>query len=496
MKAIRIFKFLAIAMLAGLFACSSEEESHSGHSHDHGHEYHRLTYWDNSFELFARFEIHPNSGRIEGKLFVSHNHKPAENVSGTIFFLENGTNTTTDELTVDRPGVFPFELFFQESDEPTLAVNVTADGTDMEAVLGQVNRYSEYTEDADLADLDKIMQWQMGITSALAAYSEIPDVVQAQGRVLYDPAHYHEITSPVDGHIDAGNISVLPASGTAVEAGDLLAGISPPLASENSWTEFRFSYYQAKEAFERAQRLIENDAISLREYQLREREYEVRKAGYEHFLNNSSHGAHIEDVDGILYLKAFQNGVIAESHLVSGRTVQQGDPLFTIYNPDHLWLEVLGYRDEIGILTEFTGAEIIVGREGWIGLNSDQIGLVSRDTRSDDSGIRSRIIFSVDNSESQLSLNQPVRVRLKGNESNRVIAVPDGALFDDDSHKVLFVMHSGDQFERRFVQTGSSYGGYTAITEGLEEGERVVTNGTYPLHLMTGNVQIDDGHDH
>lgn len=500
MTVIRFFTILVTISLAILISCSGHEGAHSDHSHDngddHGHEYHRITYWDNNSEVFARFEIHPNSGRIEGELYVSHNHKPAENVSGTIFFLENGTESATDDLTEEQPGVFSFELFFQDSDEPTLAVKGMADGADLEATLGQVNRYSEYHEDAELVNLDKTMQWQMRITSAQATYKEIPNVIQAPGRILYDPAHYHEITSPVDGHVDAGDFTVSPAPGKAIMAGDLLAGISPPLTSVNSWTEFRLAYNQAKEAFERAERLLENDAISLREYQLREREYKVRKAGYEHFLNNSSHGAHIQEVDGILYIIAYDDGVIAESYVVSGRTVQQGDPLFTIYNPNYLWLEVQGYRDEIDLLTEFTEAEIIAGREHRIILNSDQISLVSRDSRSDVSGIRSRIILSVDNSENHVSVNQPVRVRLKGNERNRVIAVPESSLFDNDSHKVLFVMHSGDQFERRIVQTGSSYGGYTSILEGLDDGERVVTNGTYPLHLLTGNVQIDEDHDH
>jgi multidrug efflux pump subunit AcrA (membrane-fusion protein) len=67
-----------------------------------------------------------------------------------------------------------------------------------------------------------------------------------------------------------------------------------------------------------------------------------------------------------------------------------------------------------------------------------------------------------------LSLNQPVRVRLKGDESRSVLAVPSRAIFDNEAYKVVFVMHSGDQFERRTVQTGTSYGGYTEITSGLE----------------------------
>lgn len=113
---------------------------------------------------------------------------------------------------------------------------------------------------------------------------------------------------------------------------------------------------------------------------------------------------------------------------------------------------------------------------------------MSRDLRSDASGSRSKITLSVDNSGRFYSPEQPVRVKLRDSTGEPQIAVPVGSIFDDESHKVVFVMHSGDQFERRMVQTGTSYGGLTAILDGLNEGERVVTKGIYPLHLMTGIV--------
>lgn len=495
----RFVLLLLIFVMMVFAACHDHDHDHE-HTDDHVHdEYHRLTHWEGSLELFARFELHENSGRIEGELFVSDDNQPVEGVSGEIRFLENGRVAASLELNQTRDGIFPFELFFQNSDEPVLNVFLRMDGEEFDINLGTVNRYAGHPGEPDIdeiAELDKPMQWRMSITSGIAEVTNIPETVSGFGTVIHNPENYLEITSPVDGHIDAENFSIIPASGTRVQAGDRLLSISPPMSSENSWLDYRLAYRQAEEAFERAKRLIENDAISLREYQEREHDFLVRKNGYEHFTGGSRHGVQVQDEEERLSLSAIQSGVIADSFINAGREIQQGDPLFTIFDPSRLWVEVLAYRDELLGIPEITGAEILTGRNELLTFNNSQLRLVSRDLRSDESGNRSKITLSVDNSDELLSLNQPVRVRLKGDEGRALLAVPNSAIFDNESYKVVFVMHSGDQFERRMVQTGTSYGGLTAITGGLEAGERVVTQGVYPLQLMTGNVQIDDDHDH
>ena len=498
MKYPRLFSLFIPFLLLVFAACGHDHPHDEDDHHHHEDEFFRLTHWVDDAEFFALFEIHENSGRIEGDLFISQNNLPVADASATLSFRANGTDVT-QQLEARQPGIFPFELFFQDGDVVDLALNATIDGREYDVVLGSVDRYADHPEDPDaenLHQLDKRMQWQMSVASAFSEIQEIPEVISGLGRLRPDPSNFYEISSPVDGHVDADFFSVVPVSGASVQAGERLVAISPPFASESSWIELRLAYIQAEEAYNRAHRLLENDAISLREYQLREREYEVRKAGYEHFLSGNNHGAHIEDAGRLLYLNAYQPGVIADSYVVSGRPVKQGDPLFTIYDPTRLWLEVLGRSNELSTLPEITGVDLLIGREERLTLGEEETRLVSRDLRSDATGSRSKLILSVENPGLRLSLNQPVRVSLKGSDTERFVAVPNEALFDEDSHKVVFVVHSGDQFERRIVQTGRSYGGLTAIVVGLEADERVVIQGVYPLHLLTGDLQIDDGHDH
>ena len=497
----RFISLLLISAMAGLAACGEHDHSHE-HDNDYAHthdEYHRLTHWVDGLELFVRFELHENSGRMEGELFVSDHHQPAEELTGEVQLLENGTTADSQDLISNVDGVFPFELFFSDSDEARLNVTFELNGEQFDINLGAVDRNQGIVQEPDtedLTELDKQMQWRLSLESGISDLRNIPEIVSGFGKVLHDPGYYQEITSPVDGHIDSEDVDIVPASGTRVTSGERLLTVSPSLSSDNSWLDYQIAYRQAKEAYERAQRLIENDAISLPEYQQREREYKVRKEGIEHFTGGNRHGVQIQNEGSQLFLIAAHSGVVAETFITSGRDIQQGDPLLTLFDPSRLWIEVLAYRDELQQLPDITGAEILTGRNERVTLNNSQIRLVSRDLRSDPSGNRSKIILAVDNSDGMLSLNQPVRVNLKGDEEYSVVAVPNEAIFDNESYKVVFVVHSGDQFERRMVQTGTSYGGFTAITSGLEAGERIVTKGVYPLHLMTGNVQIDDDHDH
>ena len=48
----------------------------------------------------------------------------------------------------------------------------------------------------------------------------------------------------------------------------------------------------------------------------------------------------------------------------------------------------------------------------------------------------------------------------------------------------MYVLISGEEFERRDVVLGDEYGGKIAIVSGLKSGERVVTQGAYQLKLQ------------
>jgi multidrug efflux pump subunit AcrA (membrane-fusion protein) len=76
------------------------------------------------------------------------------------------------------------------------------------------------------------------------------------------------------------------------------------------------------------------------------------------------------------------------------------------------------------------------------------------------------------------------------------LSIPESALYDDDAQQIVFVHVEGESFEKRTVETGSRYKGQVSVLSGLNEGERVVTQGGYLVKLASTSEEIGHGHAH
>jgi multidrug efflux pump subunit AcrA (membrane-fusion protein) len=76
------------------------------------------------------------------------------------------------------------------------------------------------------------------------------------------------------------------------------------------------------------------------------------------------------------------------------------------------------------------------------------------------------------------------------------MVVPKEAILDHEGKKIVYVLLSGEEFQRREVTLGDEYGGKVAILSGLEAGERVVTQGAYQLKLQELRPADAGAHSH
>jgi len=61
------------------------------------------------------------------------------------------------------------------------------------------------------------------------------------------------------------------------------------------------------------------------------------------------------------------------------------------------------------------------------------------------------------------------------------LAVPDQAVLDSGLRQVVFVAKEKGMFEPREITLGPKVGSFFEVVDGLEEGERIVTSGTFLL---------------
>jgi membrane fusion protein (multidrug efflux system) len=98
---------------------------------------------------------------------------------------------------------------------------------------------------------------------------------------------------------------------------------------------------------------------------------------------------------------------------------------------------------------------------------------VQTDKATDTVLIRARI----PNPNRTLIDGQSVRVTVQADTPERALMIPQAALQLDQAGPFVFVVDAENKAQLRRVKTGPSREGYTAIAEGLKEGELVIVQG-------------------
>ena len=93
-------------------------------------------------------------------------------------------------------------------------------------------------------------------------------------------------------------------------------------------------------------------------------------------------------------------------------------------------------------------------------------------------------IFEVPNRSEELSIGMQANIRLDSGSRAEVLLIPREAVLDNEGKKIVYVLLSGEEFERREVVLGDEYGDKVAVLTGVHKGERVVTQGAYQLKLQ------------
>jgi membrane fusion protein, heavy metal efflux system len=95
-----------------------------------------------------------------------------------------------------------------------------------------------------------------------------------------------------------------------------------------------------------------------------------------------------------------------------------------------------------------------------------------------------KVIFQLPNDGRALRLGMQANVRLDSGEQITAMMIPKEAVLEHEGKKIVYVLLSGEEFERREVMIGDELGGKIAVLSGLIKGERVVTQGAYQLKLQ------------
>ncbi len=376
-------------------------------------------------------------------------------------------------------------------------------------------------------------QWLIRMKLAQVEEQTVARQITATGRIVPAPNRQALVAPPVGGIITGGNlprvgqrvsqgqvIAVLQQTATSAEQAQVRAAAASVEAQnagiraqnaqvniENARLEgerrtavgeaesARIRLELAKTEADRAQRLYNGKAFSLRQLQAAQAERDAAQAAYNAALRRRDalaaarpvaaattvSTAGIGSANSSYTVRAPLSGYVTKVSKSTGEQVAPGEGIVEISNLDVVFVEAPIFERDLnrlsgGGMATFTTAAY-PDRE-FRGAVIDTGAVIDERTRA------ATVLFQVPNDGRALRIGMQADVRLDAGEQVTAMMIPKAAVLDNEGKKIVYVLLSGEEFERREVTLGDEYGDKVAVLSGLNRGERVVTQGAYQIRLQ------------
>ena len=260
-------------------------------------------------------------------------------------------------------------------------------------------------------------------------------------------------------------------------------------------TELRLNH--ARLEFERAQRLFERKAYARRQLEAAETDYRAAEV---------VHAAAVAQRDALgdsriaapaaaanYTVQAPISGTVVRVGKAQGEQVAPGEAILELVNLDVVWVEVPIFEQDLARLGPTVRAVFSTpaapGRE-FAGRVIDLGAVIHRESRS------ATLVFEVPNRERALRIGQQANVRLDAGARVDALMIPRQAMLEAEGKRFVYVLRSGEEFERREVTLGDEHGERVVVLQGLKAGERVVTQGAWQLRQHELRPAAPGAHTH
>ena len=471
-----------------------------------------VTIWSDRTELFMEYPplVAGADAAFHIHLTDLSNFKPLR--EGRVVLRFEGTAAERFEAAApSTPGIFNVSLRVPPARRYQLAVEVHSATLQDELRIGAVTVYPDQQsavasitpEEDGVTSFLKEQQWTLDFASMRVDAREHRQVVAVPATIEPRVGGSADVRAPGAGRIAAGGGR---ANGTPVARGAVLAeivvrnerlGEAPVLRLEV--TEAQAALRLAQEDLARVERLAAAGAVPHRRLAEARAAHDTAAARLKiaeeqlRHLELSRTGRGTGEAGERLVVRAPLAGVVAESNITPGATVEEGQMLYRIVALDRLFVVGAVPEQHLARISGATDAEVDVPGHSAT-LKSRRLVSVGRVV---DPASRSvPITFEIANPPTALAIGQGVTLRIVTAAQAPEVAVPADAVVDDGGQTIVFVQTGGESFERRPVRVGGPReGGFLQIADGLEAGERVVTRGAHLVRLAALSPQTP-GHGH
>ena len=342
-----------------------------------------------------------------------------------------------------------------------------ADARDVPVFDGGVIRFSPtFAENARIKAEEVVQQ-------------DIQPVVDVTGTLELNELRIAAVGSRISGRVRQVHV----VEGTRVEVGDPLATLDSAELGE-AQAEIMAIRARARAADideERKRTLMAQGIASKRAAEVASSESSIAEA--ELMAARQRVKALGGDLDGknlgLMSLTSPIAGEVINVHVFRGQAVAPSHTAFTIGDYDQLWVRLavfereltnLRVEDKVEIRPLATPDTVITGEVAYISRMLDPI------TRS------AEVRVVVPNDEGHLRVGQGVTASIQASAARRrALAVPRSAVVQVDGKPTVFVLVEDHAVVPRPVEIGARAPAVFEVKSGLQEGERVVTEGAFAL---------------
>lgn len=345
-----------------------------------------------------------------------------------------------------------------------------------EATSGEADQPQE-EEEENTVEIEPDKQQLIGVKTIAAEVMPMQKIIRTVGRIEYDERKLATINTKFEGWIEKLHIDY---TGKYVKKGAPLAEIySPELVATQQEFLNVLKWNQSAGSSQQS-------AISSMLAKDSEKIVDAAKQRLKLWDITDEQIKTIEETGKplkTLTIYSPVNGYVIQKEAVQGMRVMPGEKLFDIADLSTLWVISDIYEYELSYIKIGQTATISLSYlpEKVFSLTIDYVyPALSADTKT------AKVRFVVPNLSEQLKPQMFTNVEIKIDMGKKLI-IPDEAIIDTGTRKIIYVDKGEGYFEPREVLTGLRANGMTEVTEGLKEGEKVASSGTF---LIDSEAQL------
>ena len=353
----------------------------------------------------------------------------------------------------------------------------------------KMTSYSASEAKADTASLFSVPQEQMAHLQVVAVEkSKLPRLLRLTGNVTYNAFKTTPVFSAIGGPVH----EILVAPGQTVQAHQPLLTVNSPdySAARSAYIKTRDAHSLADKIYNRAQDLYAHGAIAEADLQLAESSRTQAQADMQS-SEDALRSLGLNDPEAVVKnppkmtsqvpVVAPVGGEVVERLVGPGQLLMAGaTQIFTISDMSQVWVLVNVYQSDMAFVHPGDAVDITTDSypEVFHGTISYIAPALDPTTRT----LQARIVTN--NPGKKLKKDMYVTAAVQAGAIRDALTVPDAAVLrDTENQPFVYVQSGSNQFARRLVKIGDSQSGHTQITDGLNEGERVVGDGSLFLQF-------------